>query len=46
MAGNPDLVADKVTALRLAERMGCRGAHQLPDGKWMPCETMEEYEKL
>ena len=46
MAGNPDLVADKVTALRLAERMGCRGAHQHPDGKWMPCETMEEYEKL
>ena len=46
MAGNSDLVADKVTALRLAERMGCRGAHQHPDGKWMPCETMEEYEKL
>lgn len=46
MAGNSDLVADKVAALRLAERMGCRGAHQHPDGKWMPCETMEEYEKL
>ena len=46
MAGNSDLVADKVTALRLAERLGCRGAHQHPDGKWMPCETMEEYEKL
>ena len=46
MATDTDLVASKAAALRLAKRMGCTGAHQHPDGKWMPCSTMEEYEKL
>ena len=46
MATSTDLVADKATALRLAQQMGCSGAHQHPDGKWMPCSTMAEYEKL
>ena len=46
MAANTDLVASKAAALRLAQQMGCSGAHQHPDGKWMPCATMEEYEEL
>ena len=46
MATSTDLVADKATALRRAQQMGCSGAHQHPDGKWMPCSTMAEYEKL
>ena len=46
MAADTDLVASKAAALRLAQEMGCSGAHQHPDGKWMPCATMEEYEEL
>jgi hypothetical protein len=46
MAADTDLVASKAAALRLAQQMGCSGAHQHPDGKWMPCATMEEYEEL
>ena len=46
MAADTDLVASKAAALRLAQEMGCSGAHQHPDGKWMPCATMKEYEEL
>ena len=46
MATDTDLVASKAAALRLAQEMGCSGAHQHPDGKWMPCATMKEYEEL
>lgn len=46
MAASTDLVASRAAALRLAQQMGCSGAHQHPDGKWMPCATMEEYEEL
>ena len=27
----------RAEALRLARRLGCDGAHQLPDGSWAPC---------
>lgn len=36
----------KVFALRVAQWIGCSGAHKMPDGKWMPCETHEELQKL
>lgn len=35
----------KVFALRVAQWIGCSGAHQ-KDGKWMPCETHEELQKV
>ena len=38
--------ASKAQALRQAEDLGCTGAHRHPDGTWMACSTMEEYEKL
>jgi hypothetical protein len=30
---------DRNAALRLARRLGCEDAHQLPDGTWAPCPT-------
>ena len=38
--------ASKAQALREAADLGCTGAHRHPDGTWMACSTMEEYEKL
>lgn len=35
----------KIFALRAAQWIGCSGAHRA-DGKWMPCETHEELERL
>lgn len=35
----------KVFALRVAQWIGCSGAHQ-KDGKWMPCETHEELQRV
>jgi RNA polymerase sigma factor (sigma-70 family) len=35
----------KVFALRAAQWIGCSGAHK-KDGKWMPCETHEELERI
>lgn len=37
--------AKKAQALREAAELGCTGAHRHPDGTWMACSTMEEYEK-
>jgi hypothetical protein len=36
----------KADALRLAKDIGCSGAHQGKDGNWMPCESMEELERI
>jgi len=33
-------------ALRVARQLGCRGAHENPDGGWMPCATHEQFEAL
>ena len=38
--------AKKAQALREAAKLGCTGAHRHPDGTWMACSTMEEYERL
>lgn len=35
----------KVFALRVAQWIGCSGAHK-KDGKWLPCETSEELERI
>jgi len=35
----------KIFALRAAQWVGCTGAHK-HDGKWMPCETHEELERI
>jgi len=34
-------VTGKIEALRLAEQIGCSGAHQHDDGGWMPCVSHE-----
>lgn len=36
----------KADALRLAQDIGCSGAHQDDKGNWMPCASMEELERL
>jgi predicted ABC-type ATPase len=38
--------AKKAQALREAAELGCTGAHRHPDGTWMACSTMQEYERL
>jgi hypothetical protein len=45
MAREKKLV-DKVQALAMAREIGCSGAHLSADGNWMPCETMEEMERI
>jgi hypothetical protein len=36
----------KADAEKLASAIGCSGAHQDADGKWLPCATEEEMQKL
>lgn len=45
MADDKSDVNTRIFALRAAEWIGCSGAHKY-EGKWMPCETHEELEKL
>jgi len=32
----------KAQALRTAKEIGCNGAHKMPDGNWMPCQSHDE----
>jgi hypothetical protein len=43
MAGN---LVKKIEALRVAEMIGCNGAHQDEDGNWAPCSSPEALEKI
>jgi hypothetical protein len=43
MAGN---LVKKIEALRVAEMVGCTGAHQDKDGNWAPCSSPEELKKI
>ena len=45
MAKKKELVK-KIEALRVAEMIGCRGAHKDKDGNWMPCASMESLERI
>jgi hypothetical protein len=36
----------KADAKKLAAAIGCSGAHQDADGKWLPCATEEEMQRL
>jgi predicted ABC-type ATPase len=45
MANGQSDTNSRVFALRAAQWIGCTGAHK-KDGKWMPCETPEELEKI
>lgn len=36
----------KALALRLAQDIGCSGAHKDSKGRWMPCASMEEMERI
>lgn len=38
--------ATRDQALRIAQRLGCYGAHQHPDGGWMPCASHDEMEAV
>lgn len=33
---------DRAQALKMARLIGCEGAHEGPDGAWMPCRSHEE----
>lgn len=39
-------LVQRVDALKLAKEIGCSGAHLAEDGNWMPCESMEEMERI
>jgi hypothetical protein len=45
MAKQKELVK-KMEALRVAEMIGCRGAHKDEDGNWMPCASMDSLERI
>lgn len=45
MAKKKELVK-KIEALRVAEMIGCRGAHKDDDGNWMPCASMDSLERI
>ena len=45
MAKSKELVK-KIEALRVAEMIGCRGAHKDEDGNWMPCASMDSLERI
>ena len=32
----------KAQALKTAKEIGCSGAHKMPDGNWMPCQSHDE----
>lgn len=36
----------KIEALRVAEMIGCSGAHKDNDGNWMPCASMSSLERI
>ena len=42
----PGSLVKKIEALRVAEMVGCRGAHQDKDGNWAPCSSPESLEKI
>lgn len=44
MAKDRELVK-KTQALRMAQEMGCRGAHKDKDGNWLPCSSPQEMER-
>ena len=45
MAKKKELVK-KMEALRVAEMIGCRGAHRDKDRNWMPCSSMDSLERI
>jgi len=40
----PDASRDQ--AMRVSRQLGCRGAHQDANGKWMPCMSHEEFSAI
>ena len=42
----PGSLVKKIEALRVAEMVGCRGAHQDEDGNWAPCSSPESLNKI
>jgi hypothetical protein len=42
----PGALVKKIEALRVAEMVGCRGAHQDEDGNWAPCSSPESLKKI
>lgn len=41
-----DSITKKIDALRMAQNMGCSGAHKDKDGNWMPCSSHEEMQRI
>jgi len=39
-------VTKKIDALRMAQNMGCSGAHKDKDGNWMPCSSHGEMQRI
>lgn len=39
-------VTKKIDALRMAQNMGCSGAHKDENGNWVPCSSPEEMDRI
>lgn len=39
-------LVSRIDALKMAQNLGCQGAHQDEKGNWMPCSSMEEMNKI
>jgi Protein of unknown function len=39
-------ITKKIDALKMAQSMGCSGAHKDTDGNWMPCSSHEEMQRI
>lgn len=40
------MASSKEEALKIAQYLGCSGAHQDPDGNWMPCSSHETLQRI
>jgi hypothetical protein len=43
---SPIVFDNSIDAVQIAAKLGCVGAHQMPNGKWMPCKDHQQYKSL
>lgn len=43
---SPIAFDNSIDAVQIAAKLGCVGAHQMPNGKWMPCKDHQQYKSL
>ena len=43
---SPIAFDNSIDAVQIAAKLGCVGAHQMPNGKWIPCKDHQQYKSL